>query len=624
MKSHFIENMTQHYRSRPCPKGLIEGWHQLEHAAGTAVDQRKWQVIQWPTGTGKTEALTVLCATPGLERHPAALIITRFTDEADEIARKINDQAGFRLASAAHGKVSITEQAMTESRVLVITHEAYRLALRQAYDRPDAPTRLDLYHRHHHGTRGWIIIDEAFNWIDAYEADLDEMSAMCAALSAHVRTDHLDKLQSLASAIRADYNTSGSDRLLSDTASKLLASIDFDHLKTIVKDTPTEVIELWRNAGLHRRPDEATSPDTTITSTSFKSEYLALLGRLDAIKRIGNCWLSQRRTRIRLHSSRLLLNTNRPCGVILDATASIDRTYDLLGDRVAILPRPKHMRTYRNVRVHISRPHHVGKEYLAKHAATEWPTLAQELSRRVSVNSKVLTITHKSTKNLLKHKLSCREHCVAHWYNLDGKNEWKDADAVLIFGLPYPDDIAPTDIFHACTGRLSTEWFDGEREYAGHLDIKAALKYGLIARNVIQAINRPRCRIIIDDQGNCEPTDVFILLPRGIVGDLIVAAVQAELPDAKLLPWTALPAPTLPAITPSEKELVDELTGIARHDIYTKTRAIDRLGITSRTFDRISATIRKPGSQLAQELAAIGVAFHSTKGRGRLTYFIKQ
>lgn len=468
-----------------------------------------------------------------------------------------------------------------------------------------------------------IIIDESFNWIDAYEADLDDLSAMCTALSSHIRTNHLDTLQPLASVIRTDYRTTGADRLLPAEASKLLASIDFDHLKSVVKDTPAEVIELWRNTGLHRRLDETTSSDTKFTFTSFKSEYLALLNQLDAIKRIGNCWLSQRRTRIRLHSSRLLLNTDRPCGVILDATASIDRTYDSLGDRVVVLPRPKHMRTYKNVRVHISRPHHVGREYLAKHAATEWFTPAQELSSKVSAKSKVLTITHKSTKSLLRHKLSCREHCIAHWYNLDGKNEWKDADAVLLYGLPYPDDIALTDIFHACVGLWSADWFEGNRKHAGHSDIKAALKYGLMARSVIQAINRPRCRTIIDDHGNCEPTDVFILLPRGMIGDFIVTAIQAEMPDAKLLPWRALPTRT-PSITPKEKELVDQLSGIAPRDVYIKTRVMDRLGITSRTFDRISATLRKPGSPLAQELAAIGVAFHCTKGRGKLSYFIKQ
>lgn len=278
----------------------------------------------------------MLCSTLGLEDHSAALIITKFTDEADELVRKINDQSGLTLASAAHGKASMTEQAMTESRVLVITHEAYRLALREAHDRPDSSIRLDLYHRHHHGTRDRIIIDEAFNWIDSYEVDLDELSAMCAALSAHVRNEQLDNLQSLVSAIRTDYGITASDRLLPEQPSNVLASIDFDHLKAIIKDAPTEAIELWRNANLNRRTEEAISSRTEIRSTTFKSEYLALLGRLDAIKRIGSCWLSQRRSRIRLHSSRLLLNTNQPCGVILDATASIDLTYDLLGDRVAM------------------------------------------------------------------------------------------------------------------------------------------------------------------------------------------------------------------------------------------------------------------------------------------------
>jgi hypothetical protein len=622
MKSHFIERMTRHLRSKPCPKGLVESWHQLEQAVATAAAHRQWQAIQWPTGSGKTEALTVLCATPDIAAHPGALILIKFTDEADEVARRINTIAGSPIALAAHHKAPVTAQAMNESPVLIATHEAYRAAPRNACDNPDTSNRLDLYHRYEHNNRSWVIIDEAFDWIDAYEVDLDDTYAMCAALSVQMRRDaNLDRLSAFIDELRNTRHVTKSDRLLCDQHFTLLAAIDIEQLRSAIKDVPLETIELWRNVGLYLRPSGTASFNPSVRPTTFKNEYVALLNRLETIKRIGRCWTSQRGDRSRLHSSRLLLDTNRPCGVILDATASIDRTYDLLGDRVAIMPRPTDIRSYANVMVHVSRPHHVGKQYLAKHAATEWPTLVSQLRNRVSDQSDVLVITQKGTKEIIKSGPSCGTQVIGHWGDLDGKNNWSHCNTAVIFGLPYLDDIAPTDVFHACTGLWSNEWFAGERGYGRYADVKSAFKHWFIAKSVIQAINRVRCRTIIDDEGNCARTDVFILLPRGAVGDAVLAAIQCQMPGAKIEGLNALTA-NGSSITRSEKRLLSELRHAAP-GVHTKTQLIERVSITSRTFERMTAQARKTGSVLSKELVAIGAEFRCTKGRGREAYFIK-
>jgi hypothetical protein len=622
MNSHFIERMTRHFGSKPCPKGLAASWHQLEQGLAAATAQHQWQAIQWPTGSGKTEALTVLCATPEVTKHPGALVVTKFTAEADEVASKVNALAGATVAVASHQKAPMAARTMSESPVLVVTHEAYRSALREACDKLDTSTKLDLYHRYWHDDRRWIIVDEAFNWVDAYEVDLDDAAAMCAALTVQMQPDaNLGHLSTFIHQLAKGHSTTRSDGLLCDEHFGLLASIDTEQLRAAIKDVPTETIELWRNIELHSRANEIASLGTNIRHATFKNEYVALLNRLDAIKRIGRCWISQRKQRMRLHSSRLLLDTNRPCGVILDATASIDRAYDVLGDRVAIMPRPERIRSYKNVTVHVSRPHHVGKQYLAKHAATEWPTVVKQLNPRLSNQSDVLVVTQKNTKDYIKPALSCRTQLIGHWGDLDGKNDWNQCNAVLIYGLPYPDDIALTDVFHACTDLWSDDWFTGKREHSGCADVKAALKYGFIARSVIQAICRVRCRTIIDDDGNCAHTDVFILLPRGTVGDVLLEAIRSQMPGAKIAQWNALPEDRQ-SPTRNELKLVAELRR-AMPGIYTATHCIKQLSITRRTFERMTANLRKPGSIVMQELVAMGAAFHCPKGRGQEAHFIK-
>ena len=153
MTEQFIDTMVAHWKNIPMPSSapLIAGWSQLEQATETARTQHRWQVVQLPTGTGKTAALSVLCATPKREKHPGTLIVTRFTDEANSLAIKINEISGSTMAMAAHAKAIVTADAMSKSPVLIITHEAYRSALREACDH-DAASRLDLYHRYHQGS----------------------------------------------------------------------------------------------------------------------------------------------------------------------------------------------------------------------------------------------------------------------------------------------------------------------------------------------------------------------------------------------------------------------------------------------------------------------------------------
>lgn len=317
------------------------------------------------------------------------------------------------------------------------------------------------------------------------------------------------------------------------------------------------------------------------------------------------------------------MDTKRSCGIILDATASIDRTYEMLGDRIEIVPRAKHIRSYKNVTIHVSRPHHVGRDYLAKHARAEWPMLVKRLRATISDQNGVLVITQKRTKDIIKSGPSLAKQEIGHWGDLDGKNNWNHCDTVVIYGLPYPDDIEATNVFHGCTDIRSEDWFAGKREYGRHADIKTELKNGFIVRNMVQAINRAKCRTIIDDNGNCAPTDVYILLPHGIVGDAVLAAIESQMPDAKIAPWEALPNRVMSSLTRNERALLSELRQSTRGVPVTKTHVIGRLFITGRTFERVTAKLRKPNSALMQELAKIGVEFRCGGGRGREAHFLR-
>ena len=394
----------------------------------------------------------------------------------------------------------------------------------------------------------------------------------------------------------------------------MIRETEFDILDQAIRRLPTEATEVWRATELVRRSKDS-------QRTTFKKQYLELIQQLRTIQRLGWGWLSHRGDRIRLHSSRTLLNTKRTCGVILDATAGVDASYDLHGSDAVMLQRPAGIRSYGNVKVHVSQAHRVGKGHVAIHASTDWPAIASQLAKRIKPNSKVLVITHKDARKFIRRcSLECDAFEVGHWGDLDGKNDWKDFDTVVVYGLPYLDDIAPTNAILATIG-TQTDWFEGRRRYGNHADMKAAIKFGFLARSVVQAINRVQCRKITDGQGNCGPTDVFILLPSGEMADALTAAIQQEMPGSQLTEWHATPEIGR-RLGPSERKLVNLLRDCGP-STHSKTQIIVQLSIARRTFERMSLNLRKPNSVLMRELAAIGVEYDCKTGPGREAHFIR-
>jgi hypothetical protein len=62
-------------------------------------------------------------------------------------------------------------------------------------------------------------------------------------------------------------------------------------------------------------------------------------------------------------------------------------------------------------------------------------------------------------------------YSVAHWGAIDGRNDWNDHDAVVIFGLPYRDPFWATNTFFALKSlrpmAQDPVWGDYADEYQG-------------------------------------------------------------------------------------------------------------------------------------------------------------
>jgi hypothetical protein len=245
--------------------------------------------------------------------------------------------------------------------------------------------------------------------------------------------------------------------------------------------------------------------------------------RLKALSQILKSWryCQNGLTEATIHTATLALPKDRPRGnVVMDATASVNASYALRPDVVFEEP-PQNTRNYQNVKVFASRGHRVGKNAFVENATRDFPATLESLMERFqkSDRRKVLFICTKNgedcVKAILTEKVKGLFHWeVAHWGAIEGSNQYQRFDTVVILSLPFLPDYVSINTFFAIRGPQDDNWLNdpAKRAWGDYPDIKAALRIGKLSSDLVQAVNRIRCRKTSDRLGNCPPAEVYLLL----------------------------------------------------------------------------------------------------------------
>ena len=70
-----------------------------------------------------------------------------------------------------------------------------------------------------------------------------------------------------------------------------------------------------------------------------------------------------------------------------------------------------------------------------------------------------------------------------------------------------------------------------------HEDVRQVMEQRQLSVSIIQAINRVRCRRVIDAQGRCPSADIYVVLPKDRTGDAILQDILADMPNIHEVPW---------------------------------------------------------------------------------------
>lgn len=644
---HFVDRMEKHWAqnlANVSSEPLKQVWHQLARVFGQHIlsheepeQAKQWTILQPPTGSGKTQGTIVYCwmlSEQPPEWHPGVLIVTRLIAEADGIADKINEMSGRQVAVAYHSesKKGISIDELEQWPVLVITHRAYELALDHLGAEGTIQKTWPYFHAFSNGTfdslggtRKLVIIDECLDIVEHSQAGLDGLRNTLGAIPHYVVNKFPREIEAIKTVIGIlelmQQETKG------ESVPETLLLKGVEHIKELTGQNPPDL------TGLRRELRDKARFDRLILKMEDPKQNLRLKkihdDRLKSLHYIFRSWsyYAKLDSKPSMNTARLLVPEDVKGAVVLDATASSNVLYEIFDNALVVQP-PAGSRCYQNVTLHISRNHKLGKVYMRNNHKELCADLVSDLQPRLK-DRRTFIVCHKDVEPILASFGGSLLMKTGHWGKVDGSNEWKDCDAAVIFGLPYRPDTWSANVFMACQGPQETQWLrNSERPFNGHADIRAELKTGQMIVDIVQAINRVQCRKVIDRQGNCPATGVYMLLPKGHLADQILQGIRHEMPGINIVEdWDYLGQKhkrKRPRRSNHETALIKYLENMESGTV-PKGRVIKLLGMSPKTFYRLMEKHDDPESLISKTMKKAGVTYETERaGKSFKAYFVKE
>lgn len=576
----FVHQMTEHWTANIGNyhnAALQDMWRQLCEVFNQKISETnsalhdRWHTLPLPTGTGKTEGLLVYCWMLAqryvITEQPGVLIVTRLQKEADGLAMKLNTLFGSVIAITDHsGSPSHDPSAMAYMPVVIIAHEGYKISVKEAR-RGD----FGRWSRHNtfgnqFGVRRLLVIDEAIDLINHHVINSKLLHRIQAVLAAvpEIR----DQLSPTKNILAGDQPVSVceyvdmladwlSERSLHPQTEGILKyspaspgpnmSMPFDGLRHAFRNVKYEQL-LSDYRDLQRRRD-------------IKAEFDEYINALESLIFANVVAFRRHRDSNCLVTSELLrLPKSQGC-VMLDATSQIN-VLNYLDVQVTEHMRLRHPRNYSTVTVYVSRDYYPGRHSMVKNAESDSREILGNLDARLDRSRSALIVCHKQNRASFEAVETGFTKEIATWGAIAGRNDWQDFDCVAICGLQYRNELFRDGFFLTLQGPDESSWTHDPEEVGGlpieqhHEQILRDIQLSPVIADVIQAINRVRCRKFVDAAGNCKETDVFILLRHGDEGDAIVSALMREMPNARIATWEISAELRSVRLSPTESDLL--------------------------------------------------------------------
>jgi hypothetical protein len=554
-------------------------------------------VIPAELGAGKTTCAKLWCSMlPQDDHHPGVLVVVRTVAQAEEFAADVNTWADAPVAFAYHSELKPRPRLDTVGRypVVVICHRNYELALDEwLVEEPERYARLM---RFRDRERKLAIVDEALDQVYVAQVSREQLQQMRSAVrDARIWKRHPQAVQLLHSVECALLDApDGGFRVVS--ADALL-----EQARMGVAEADAALVNFWQEV----RREKSIHLDNRRT---VQESVTALRRHLAAYR-----WTESDGHYRALLGARLLLPPDAG-QVILDATGMLNNVYTRRPDAYEVLQMAA-VRDYRNVTLHVARTKGTGKTAMRKQGRQISQRALDAIHTRYGEQvrgRRVLVVTNKDSEEQVREMWVTAGFGaldVAHWKKIDGRNEWREFDTLVILTLPWARKSVDLSTFMAIRGvELDDAGLNAPPE-----DVRT-IRETRIAAELAQAIGRIRLRRMTASDGSCEPCDVFVRFSHSfgvnVNTDHILDGLKRTLSGLAVVDWTAASQPRSPDGRPGKVglEIGQQLLVLALSMEPGERLPLtkDRLPFSRMALHRTLANAQLEGHSLQASLSAIG------------------
>lgn len=603
---------------------LLATWRKMCDALNkmdTTISPSGWTVLAMPTGIGKTQFAALYSAllpnpTLNLDNlrstslHPGLIFITRLMSEAIAFAALVNKLADRKIA-AAYCTASATElHDVKNFPVLAITHAGWQRHQSEIGTDEGSNSVWEELMTWHCGQRSKVIIDETPNFVKSVCIDTKQLAQTLGALAwlRDANKGLYSGMQQLLSTITDP--ASGSRR-------RRITDAEFQHIHSID-------VELMLQH-LRSVEDNAITVDQGEARTSLRATCKTTAQAIRELQKNDWGWISYQGRTAQIHSANLRPSVRDGSGVILDATADLHPGYKLLSPPARIIAAANNVRSYSNVTLHVAWGQISGKDALAESAGRLWREYRSAIECAVSANDRILVCCHELFEQKVRDDLANSPRITfEHYGNIDGRNDWKDYEALALIGLFHLPTSAHLNTVQALLGPQTDYWLQNAqaRKVEHHDDVLAAIQRGSLAINAIQTVTRVRCRRMVDRHGGCDPTDIFLPLPADADGRAVYGAILEFLPGVQVMAWQ-LNAGERKKRTGNGVTKLFKFFADAPGRSYTKADVRAGAKMSAASLDRAIRLVNERSSNEYNQLSVLGVTYHAGGGMGVQSYFVK-
>jgi hypothetical protein len=210
------------------------------------------------------------------------------------------------------------------------------------------------------------------------------------------------------------------------------------------------------------------------------------------------------------------------------------------------------------------------------------------------------------------------EYDITNWGKVDGRNQWKHYDTLLVASLHYGSSTQDINAW------LAIHDLEPDEESLSATDEVRAIRERRIATTIAQAIGRLRLRIMTKEDGSCDPCDIFVRLPnfKGIVdATKIMADVERTLPGIARVKWSRASTKLkrdgrAPKVRKDATARLLALADEVARDGRPRDLTMETLQTSNGSLGRVLLRAQDRRHRVAQELQAKGIVVVPGKTNG--------